>query len=184
MARFYVPAVALILLSGCAQVAPHYAPSIENVQMLRDSGAGAARVGKFEADSRTGNNDSISLRGSPMSSPVGGKFTAYIEEAIRTELSAARLLDDKAAVEISGLVIKNDVDVAGINEGSAEIEARVVVKRASEVRFDKVKHAKINFESSFAGAVAIPRGVQSYPEVVQKFLSILYSDRDFISALK
>lgn len=180
-----VPAISLILLAGCAtQQAPPYAPSVENAHALRDSGAGVAKVGKFRADPKTGNNDYISLRGLPLTSPVGGKYTDYIEEALRSELRAARLLDDKAAVEITGFLMKNDVDISGAKEGWAEIEARVIVRRGGQVRFNKVKYAKTTFESSFAGAVAMPRGAQSYPEVVRKFMSVLFSDQDFISALK
>jgi hypothetical protein len=174
----------VLLLSGCALTAPNYSASVENAQILRDSGVGKARVGKFQADPKTGNNESISLRGSSMTSPVGGKFTDYLEDAIRSELSAARIFDDKSDVEISGVIAQNDVSVGSISEGTGIFEARVVVKRDSQVRFDKTKSVTIKFESSFAGAVAIPKGVESYPTLVQKFLSQLYADKDFIGALK
>jgi hypothetical protein len=71
-----------------------------------------------------------------------------------------------------------------MSEGTGEIEATVTVKRDSQVRYEKVKSAKITFESSFAGAVAIPAGRRAYPELVQKFLAALYADPDFIAALK
>ena len=62
----------LTVLSGCALTAPNYSASVENAQAIRDSGANKARVAKFQADSRAGNNEGISLRGSTMTSPVGG----------------------------------------------------------------------------------------------------------------
>ena len=184
MTRVLSALVVFTMLSGCSLMAPNYSASVENAQVLRDSGANKTRVGKFQADPKTGNNDVISLRGSSMTSPVGGKFTEYLEDAIRSELSAARIFDEKSMVEIGGVLIQNDVSVGNMSEGNGIMEARIVVKRDNQVRFDKVKSATITFESSFAGAIAIPRGVESYPNLVQKFLSTLYSDKEFIEALK
>jgi hypothetical protein len=171
-------------MSGCALTAPNYSASVENAQTLRDSGANKARVGKIQADPKTGNNEAISLRGSTMSSPVGGKFTEYLEDAIRSELNAARLFDEKSVVEIAGVLTQNDISVGSISEGTGIMEARIVVKRDGQVRFDKPKSVTITFESSFAGAVAIPRGVQAYPMLVQKFLAAVYADKEFIEALR
>jgi hypothetical protein len=185
--RFAPVALVLVAASGCVTtaLAPSYNPSIENVQKLRDSGAHPARVGSFEPKLVTGQTDnSISLRGSGMTSPYGGKFSTYIEEALKADLAAAQLLDEKSSVQISGVVTKNDVSVGNISEGTGEIEARVTVKRDNQVRYDKVKNAKIKFESSFAGAVAIPAGRKAYLDLVQKFLAGLYADADFIAALK
>ena len=184
MVRSWWAIGALIALCGCTQMAPRYTASVENIQKLRDTGSGKVKVGKFEDDSASASKlESISLRGSTMVSPYG-KYTAYLEEALKSELGAAGLLDAGANVEISGVLLKNDVDVSGFSEASAELDARVIVKRGSAIRFDKTQHAKITFESSFAGAVAIPRGVQSYPNLVQKFLSDLYADPAFLAALK
>ncbi|HEU4647270.1 MAG TPA: hypothetical protein VFS80_17080 [Burkholderiales bacterium] len=175
---------ALLLLSGCAsQFAPPYSPSIENVQMLRDAGTGKVRVGTFRADPKTGNDESISLRGLSLQSPVGGKFSAYVAQALASELAAARLIDDKAVVEISGVLIQNNVDVSGINVGTAHLQSRVVVRRAGRVTYNKAVRADMTFESSFAGGVAVPKAIQAYPILVQKFLAKLYGDRDFISSL-
>lgn len=174
----------VLAVSACSVVAPNYSPAVENVQMLRDSGAKPAKVGSFKADPKAGNDEEISLRGSSMTSPVGGKYSAYVEDAMRSDLRAARLLDEKSALEITGILIQNDVDVSGISEGMAIMEGRVLVKRGDEVRYDRTKSVKIVFESSFAGAIAIPKGIQAYPELVQKFLSAVYSDKEFINSLK
>lgn len=184
MMRALLAMLVLTVLSGCALTAPSYSPFVENAQMLRDSGANKMRVGKFQADPKTGNNETISLRGASMASPVGGKFTDYLEEAIKSELNAARLFDEKSEVELSGVLIQNDISVGSISEGTGIMEARIVVKRDNQIRFDKTKLVTITFESSFMGAVAIPRGVQEYPNLVQKFLSALYADKEFIAALK
>jgi hypothetical protein len=183
--RLAIAGLVLVAASGCAQMAPNYNPSVENIQMLRDTGAGKVRVGVLEPKLVAGQaNDSIQLRASSMMSPHGGKFTTYVEEALKSELSAARLFDDKASVEIGGTVTRNDVSIGDLSQGYGELEARVTVKRGGAVRFDKVKYARTTFESGFLGAVAIPNGVRAYPELVRTFLGVLYSDPDFISALK
>lgn len=176
--------VLVLSVSACSVVAPNYSPAVESVQLLRDSGAKPAKVGKFEADPKTGNNEGISLRGASMISPVGGKYSAYVEEAMRSDLRAARLLDEKSALEITGMLIQNDVSVGSISEGVAMMEGRIVVKRDGQVRYDQTKSVRFVFESSFAGAIAVPKGVQAYPELVQKFLAAVYSDKEFINALK
>jgi hypothetical protein len=42
----------------------------------------------------------------------------------------------------------------------------------------------MQFESSFAGAVAIPKGRDMYPIAVQKFIELLVADTDFINSIK
>lgn len=185
MLRPCIAAFAVVVASGCAQMAPNYSPSVEGIQKMRDSGASKVRVGTFEAKLVAGHkNDAIGLRASTMESPYGGKFTSYLEEALKSELQAAKLLDDKSTIEIGGVMTKNDVDISGFSQGSAEIEARVTVKKSGQVRFDKVKYTRTTFESSFAGAIAIPAGRNAYPELVRTFLAGLYGDPDFIAALK
>lgn len=183
MLRHACCTMVVLLVAACAQVAPSYQTSIPNVQILRDAGIRQVEVGDFVAG-KTSNNEAISLRGSPMSSPVNGKYTDYLAEAMRMELRAAMLYQEAAPIRIGGVLIKNDIDVSGLSEASGEIEVQVVVREGEKVRYDRVKYSKIKFESSFAGAVAIPAGIRSYPSLVQQFLADLFSDKDFISALK
>jgi hypothetical protein len=180
-ARFAGVIVAAVIVSACSSVAPPYAVSIDNVETLKKSGATPSSVGKISVPDKI---NSISLRGGSMNSPVGGSYGAYLADAITQELSLAKLLDPKSAIEISGELQKNDVDVSGMITGTAVLEARIVVKKAGQVRFDKVESASLEFDSNFIGGIAIPRGKQNYPIVVQKFLTTLYADLDFIAALK
>jgi hypothetical protein len=168
-------------VSACSTVAPPYAVSTDNVETLKRSGASPARVGKFDVPEGL---NKISMRASSMTSPVEGSYGAYLADAIRQELSLAKLLDPKSSFEISGGLLKNDVDIGGFITGSAILEARVVVKKDGEIRYDKVKSATTQFDSNFIGAIAIPRGIQSYPVVVGKFVGALFSDPEFIAALK
>ncbi|QAU35985.1 hypothetical protein EKL02_05625 [Janthinobacterium sp. 17J80-10] len=173
-----------IFSTGCAMVAPQYTASLDNVQSLRDTGNFTAKVGAFTGSSDKAYANPISLRGSTLESPYSSSYASYLAEALRQELSMAKKLSADSSVEISGTVLKNDIDATGISLGWAEIEARFIMTRGGQVKYDQVKSVKHEFPSSFAGAVAIPKAVQEYPVAVQKLLSQLYADKAFIEALK
>ena len=85
-------------------------------------------------------------------------------------------------MEVTGTLLKNNIDAGGISTNAGQIEARFVVKRANEVKYDKVKKAELKWDSSFAAAVAIPLAANNYVTMVQKLLNSLFSDSDFIAA--
>ncbi len=172
-------------MTACSTIAPKYTPAPDHVNALRDAGMGPLKVGDFTADAKGGQNvNQLSIRGGAYTSPYEGSFIKYIREALRQELDDARLLDENAAVDLSGVLIRNELNAAGISTANAVIEARFVVKRGGEIRYDKVKQATYEWESSFMGNVAIPRAQQNYPIVVQKLLGELYADPEFIAATK
>jgi hypothetical protein len=173
--------VVALLAGGCTSVVPKYSPSLENVQALKNAGSPKARIGAF---SDTPEVNRITLRGGPLASPIGGSYGAYLADAIRQEFDLAKALDPASTVEVSGVLLKNDVNVANIITGSAIVEARVVVKKGAQTRFDKVKTATMEWDSSYFGAVAIPRGRENYPLVVQKLIGQLFADGEFLQALK
>lgn len=119
-----------------------------------------------------------------MNSPIGSDYAAYLADALRQELTLAGKLDAKSTIEVSGQLLRNDIAAGGFMTNSAEIEARFIVKNSSVPRFDKVKRAEMSWESSFIGAVAIPKAQQQYPLIVQKLLASLWSDADFQASLK
>lgn len=167
--------------SGCSTVAPQYSASIENVQVLKDSGSPGAKAGAFSQEASV--KDSVSLRASSMNSPYG-TYGNYLAEAVKQELQMAGKLSPGANIEVSGVLLKNSIDISGLSTGYGDIEARFVVKKGEIVRYDQVKKAHTEFESAFAGAIAIPRGRDEYPRLVQRLLGILYADQSFIEALK
>ncbi|HEY7642972.1 MAG TPA: hypothetical protein VH814_24785 [Steroidobacteraceae bacterium] len=186
MSRTILLSIALVaaaLSSGCSMVAPKYSPSLENVQKLKDSGAQTASVGTFESTPGKGNAKSISIRGSSLSSPYDGSYANYLAEALKQELSMSGKLAADAQVQVSGALQKNDINAA-VGTASGDMEARFVVKRGGEVRYDQVKSIHDEWDSSFMGNIAIPRAQQRYPVMVQKLLAALYADPAFLQALK
>lgn len=176
-------AALLVLGSGCAIQAPPYQPSINNVSALKRDTTQSVSVGKFAPPATPGAAASIGLRGSSMSSPVGASFADYLASALQAELALAQRFDSGSKVNVSGALLATDVDTA-IGTASGFIEARFVVTRDGQVRFDKVKRGTHQWDSSFAAAVAVPAAQNAYPVIVQNLLSNLFSDADFLSALK
>ena len=128
--------------------------------------------------------DAMSLRGNSMISPVGKNYGDYLAAALQQELELAKLQNPQSRLEISGTLVKNNIDAGGLSTNAGQIEARFVVKRANQITYDKLKKAELQWESSFAGAVAIPLAANNYPLMVQKLLGSLFSDPDFINATK
>lgn len=142
-----------------------------------------SKVGSFASTPGPGNANPISLRGTSMVSPYADSYAAYVAEAIKQELTTAHKLSPTADLELSGMVIKNDVDAA-IGTGRANIEVRMIVKKAGKVNYDQVKQVSHQWDSSFAGMVAIPRAMQEYPLMIQKLLASLYAAPAFLTAIK
>ncbi len=182
--KFWVLSLSVMLISGCSIMTPQYSPSVANIGQMKMANIRPLAVTKVTADPALGsNNESIGLRGSPLR-PANGSYSAYLEDAIKSEFQAAGLLDPSSATQLSGVLIKNDVNVGGFSTGDSIIEAKITVTKAGNVVFDKVKTATLQFESSFLGAIAIAKGRDMYAPTVQKFIESLISDQDFISALK
>lgn len=103
-------ALFVVMGSGCSLMAPQYSASMDNVQKLKDAGAYQVKVGRFDSSNDPANANPISLRGSTVSSPYENSYATYLEEAIRQELALADKLTPDTDVEVSGLLLKNDMD--------------------------------------------------------------------------
>ncbi|HSV54885.1 MAG TPA: hypothetical protein VLJ57_22370 [Burkholderiaceae bacterium] len=171
-------------LVGCAGPAPNYAPSIDNVETLKKAGNGPVKVGAIGVTPGMAGANSISLRANSMVSPIGSHYGDYLAAALRQELELAKLHNPQSGVEITGTLLKNNIDAGGLSTNAGQIEARFVVKTNGQLRFDKVKRIDHQWESAFAGAVAIPLAANNYPVMVQKLVGSFVSDPDFVKAIR
>jgi predicted small lipoprotein YifL len=171
-------------LSGCALTAPNYTPSMDNVAALNSMGDVKAKVGEFTAPVGASTPAALSIRGSSMSSPVGGNYGAYVAEALRQELSLANKLAVGSDTLVTGSLVKNELDGSGFSTGTASISARFVVSKGGVSVYEGVKTVDHSWESSFIGATAIPAAVTGYHNTVQKLLASLYADPEFAKAIK
>ena len=172
-------------LVGCAGPAPNYAPSIDNVETLKKiQGATAVKTGVISVAPGLQGGAALQLRANTMTSPVGKNYGDYIAEALRQELELAKLYNPQSGIEISGTLLKNNIDAGGISTNAGQIEARFVVTANGQVRFDKVKRIEKKWDSSFVGAVAIPLAANNYPVMVQSLVAALVTDPDFVKAIR
>jgi hypothetical protein len=96
----------------------------------------------------------------------------------------ANRLSNDAAIEVTGTLLKNDIDAAGFSTGYTTVSARFIVKKDGKESYNQVKTVKHEFSSSFMGSIAIPSAVQSYNVAVQKLLASLFADNSFNQATK
>jgi len=182
-ARTALIGVALVaILSGCAAMAPNYNTSPASAQKLQAAKVQPAKVGDFTADKNAANT-SIALRASTME-PAQGTYAKYLADAIKNELELVKLYSAASTTEISGVLIRNEMNTGLAATGEGLMEAKFVVRRDGAVRFDKTKQAHIEWDSNFLGAIAIPRAQREYPRLVQALVAELFSDSDFVAALK
>lgn len=172
-----------LLISGCSTTAPNYSASIDNIEALKKSGDFHAKIGNFTSIASEENMNPISIRGSSMVSPYQNSYATYVGEAIKQELVMAKKMAQNADIELSGVLLKNDIN-ADIRTGHANIKMQLIVKKNDKVNYDRVKSVEHQWDSSFVGAIAIPRAMQEYPVMIQKLLAQFYNDNDFVNALK
>jgi hypothetical protein len=175
-------AVLSLLLPGCA-TAPYYSVPTAHTETLKAASLGHVTVGTVTAQGSDANDDSISIRGHRMHAPQGS-FSKYLQSALQAELGSAGLLSPTADVELSAVLLKNEIAALGFVSATGTLEARFVVKNGGRTVFDRIKHAQYQWASSFLGDIAVPRAVASYPKMVSALLDQLYADKDFLKALK
>lgn len=175
---------ALAVLSGCASfVAPSYSPDYPSIDRLKGGQLDKVAVGTFQPRDPGATVNRVTLRGAALA-PAAGTFAEYLENAIRSDLTELRLLDPAADTRIDATLLKNILDVSGFSTGEGSMEVRLTVTKKGALALDKVYSAQTQFPSSFAGAVAIPRGQSEYPNLVRALLQKVYADQDFIAVIR
>lgn len=179
MKRLTAASALVLLASGCSIMAPGYTPTVQTNQALKGGSYTKVSVGNVA----TANNEvaQIGLRGTSLKSPYGG-FDKYLEQALRQELEMAGLLSDDSGTTLSAVLTRNEVDAA-VSAGRANLAAHFTLMRGAQVVYGKELSVTHEWESSFAGAVAIPNAANAYPEVVNKLVTALLTDAEFKSEL-
>jgi hypothetical protein len=177
--------MAAALVSGCSITAPRYSANYAGITELKGANLAPVKVADVakESGAKKKKTESLSIRGSSYNSPYGS-FESYLNSALREDLAQAGLVSDQSDTQISSTLIRNELDGSGMSLGFAEIEARFEVRRGGSVVYDRTKTTRQEWPSSFVGAVAIPRAANNYPLAVGKLLNTLYTDPEFLSALK
>ncbi|QHG65216.1 hypothetical protein [Pseudomonas putida] len=169
-----------LLLQGCGVTMARYEPNFKNVQQLKQN-APLQPVREAQVNADAG-QDSLSVRMNSISSPAGS-VPLHIQAAINDELRHAGLLDPRADRQLQVQLVKSQLD-SGVANGHGELAARFTLRKAGQVVYETTKDVQRNWDSSFIGAIAIPAAANNYNPMVQELLKSLYSDPQFVQALK
>lgn len=173
-----------ILISGCASLtAPTYSPHYETIDRLKKINIEKMSVGEVQPRDPNALVNKMTLRGATLASP-NGTFANYLENAIRSDLMEMGLYDPKSTTRVDAILLKNDIDISGFGTGYGAMEVKLTISKKNAPAFGKVYLVNTQFESSFAGAVAIPKGQSEYPNLVRSLLQKVYVDPEFIEAVK
>lgn len=168
-------------LSACATTAPRYTPDLAASEELEKQALGKMRVGEFS--SATPDVEKITIRGGTFNAPGGSSFANYLRMALQDELVMAGIWDESSSISISGILLENDLDASGINTGIADLSAEFIVTVNSSEVYRNIHSIHHEWESSFAGAVAISRAHDNYVIAVRMLLSELFTDPNFLRAV-
>jgi hypothetical protein len=175
---------AAVLTSGCASFsAPSYSPHYETIDRLKRLNLEKMSIGEVQPSEATAPVNKISLRGAMLVSP-SGTFANYLKNAIRSDLTEMGLYDPASATQVDATILRNDIDVSGFETGYGVMEARVAIAKHGVLAFERIYSVNTQFQSSFAGAVAVPKGQNEYPNLVRALLQKVYGDPSFIEAVR
>lgn len=179
------PVILLAFLVGCTTVMPPPMASSENSQALRAANLTPTNVGSFKlTPGRLPLMDtelSGGLRGGNIAAP-SGSFSQHLKETLKAELQSAGLLDLQSRYLIEGQLTDSKVDAA-IGTGTARLAARFKIIREGQTLFDKELVVEDSWDSSFLGAVAIPRAIEHYGAIYKLLVGKLLNDSGFRRAL-
>lgn len=179
-------ALATVLsVPGCTSVMPPPMASAGTVQLLRSAALAPATVGTFKLASGLPPELDRELRGGLRGGNIeapNGSYSRQLKEILMAELQSAGLLDLQSRTVIEGQLLDSKVDAA-IGTGTARLAARFQVLREGRAVFDKELAVDDAWDSSFAGAVAIPRAIEHYSALYRALIGKLVGDVDFKRAL-
>ena len=183
-ARLLASCFALAVFSGCSTLAPPpYSADYKALDQLKPQVAEKVAVGTFQPRNPDAPVNKISLRAANLAGPKG-TFAQYLEDALIQDLKEIAVYDAGAGTRIDATILKNDIDISGFSTGTGRMDVELTVTRNAKTSLKKTYSASTTFESSFVGAVAIPKGQFEYGNLVRTLLGQVYADPQFIEALK
>lgn len=168
------------VIAACSIPAPRYEPSYDNVKLLK--GSGPVRIVDFKG--ATPKVGKITLRGNTLKSPYEKDMVHYLQTALQSEFEKAGLLSETSSKSVTAVVTENLIDTSGFSVANGKITATFKVLDSSRQIYEKTVTVSDEWESSFVGAIAIPRAAAAYPALAKELFNKLYSDKKFIAALK
>ena len=160
---------------------PTHSPSAGAVKTIRGADISALSVGEFKlAESKPEAIDKSITSRSQTLVPQEGSISGYLRSALVTELQTAGKYDEASKIQVSGELTESELNT---NMGTADgtLGARFKVT-GGKAEYDKVLSVKRTWESSFVGAIAIPKALQEYMGLYERLLKKLFTDPEFVTA--
>lgn len=161
-------------LTGCVtqQILP-YQPSVANQAKL----GSLPRAARFQVTTAGGEPTDVqtTIRSMRISAPGDGSWSAFLSQALRTELSASGNYDANAPA-----ILEVTLKEVKIVDGGAALTGRFVVHQAQSVRYDKVLRVEAHWDTDFLAALAASNGLNQTTAIFQALLRKLFDDPDFI----
>lgn len=170
------------LVVGCSINAPQYAPDFDSINGLKEANVSKLGTGEFKEFDPSLNK--ISLRGSSLNSPYGGSYSNYLKNAVEEQLKHASRWDEASQLRIEAVLLANSVDASGFSIGEADLSAEFILSDSGKKLYQKIHSIHHQWPSSFVGAIAIPNATNNYTVAVQKLVSSLFSDPEFLELIK
>ncbi|MEM5537204.1 hypothetical protein WNY58_12475 [Neptuniibacter pectenicola] len=171
------------ILGGCASFeAPLYSPDYQIIDALKSEPLNKLSLGEFSPMDPQAAVNKISLRAAGLKAKQG-TFTLYFKDALQSDLVELGIYDEASPFKISVELLENDIDISGLSKGFGVMTINLKIKQDEVVLLNKQYSTQIEFESSFAAAVAVPKAQSEYPVLVKSLLAKIYLDREFIKAV-
>jgi len=180
-ARIACAALAVLLLQGCGVTMPRYEPNYDNVQALKAKEP-LTKLDTPSVSAAPGQN-SLMVRANPVRSPEGN-LSNHVQKALENELRLAGLLQPGAARHLEVSLRQSDLDAAVFGDGKGTLSAQFDLREQDRSLYSSTKTVSSSWDSSFMGAVAIPRAANAFNPLVTRLLAELYQDPAFIQALQ
>jgi hypothetical protein len=172
-----------LVTAGCASFkAPVYSPDYQVLDSLKNKPLVSVSVAPVEPKDPEAKVNKISLRAASLSTEQG-TFSAYFEQSMIQDLTEMGIYQPSSNVQIKATLIENDIDISSFSKGYGKMVVDLEIHKSSVLTFSKQYTGLTQFESSFAGAVAIPKAQSEYPYLVRELLKQIYSDPEFIKEL-
>ena len=170
------------LLGGCAATAPDYQPDAEAAAALKAGTPGSARVSLINITLGAPGMWRLQVQDQRLRSPVGWNYGNYLAQALRSELQVGGHYNAWADNEISGTLLDNRFEVDAQRRCNGAMEARFVVSRNGQIRFDKTKSVTTQSTLPPGGDTTAP-AMRTYAAMTRALLSSLMADPEFVAAL-
>lgn len=184
MRRYIAALGSMLILAGCVSIkTPTYSSDYVALDALKKYKLKKVAVNDVEPKDAEDKVNKVTLRGANLV-VENGTFATYLQNALINDLSEISIYDKESSTKLNVTILKNDIDVSGFSTGTGEMEIRLQIVGVNEVLLEKNYSAVTQFDSAFGAIVAVPKGQIEYPKLVQKLLATVYSDQQFINAIK